>query len=109
MRSASAYTNAIRIATTVRNNKVDYPGRIAKNFNSLNPVCPISPDFSKIEYVGIPLYCNTTNFCPEPKTPCEIYTAGNALTEEPNVLSGGDAYSNYPTLLTGGNAINPCS
>lgn len=50
MRSAAAYTNKIRVETSVRNNKVEYPGKVAKNIDVLAPTCAADPNFQVLEY-----------------------------------------------------------
>lgn len=78
MRSASAYINKVRIDTIVRNNKVEYPGRVARTFQLLAPSCPINPNFEVIDYVGVPSVCKVKNTC----NTCNVdgYTQGFKLT-----------------------------
>lgn len=59
MRSAAAYTNKVRIDAITSNNKVEYPGRLATNIQPLNPSCPTTPNFAVLNYVGVPIGCNT--------------------------------------------------
>lgn len=50
MKSASAYTNAKRVNAITSNNKVEYPGKVAKNIQPLAASCPIDPNFEVLEY-----------------------------------------------------------
>ena len=50
MISAAAYINKIRVETTVKNNKVEYPGKVAININPLAATCSVNPSFQVLEY-----------------------------------------------------------
>jgi hypothetical protein len=54
--SAGAYTHRINVKTEARNGKVQYPGGRAQ-FSPINATCAINPNFSIINYVGIPIKC----------------------------------------------------
>jgi hypothetical protein len=54
--SAQGYTNRIRVQTEGRNNKVQYPGRIASNVNVLSAAVRLSPNYGVVSYTPV-------NFC----------------------------------------------
>jgi len=55
--SASAYTNKIRVETTARNTKVEYPAKVAKNIQPLAPACRADPSFTILSYEKRHVYC----------------------------------------------------
>ena len=57
MSTASAYTNKLRVENTAKNNKVEYPGRVAKNIEPLAPACPANPSFAVLVYTKGHAYC----------------------------------------------------
>lgn len=57
MSTASAYINKIRVETIVKNTKVEYPGKIAKNLEPLAPTCQINPSFTVLTYTRGHSYC----------------------------------------------------
>ena len=57
MRSSACYTNKIRVTTIVKNNKVEYPGKVAKNIEPLAPSCPVNPSFTVLSYTNGSAYC----------------------------------------------------
>jgi hypothetical protein len=57
MRSAASYINKIRVETTAKNNKVEYPGKVAKNVEPLAPACPTNPSFTVLFYTKPHTYC----------------------------------------------------
>lgn len=101
MRSASCYTNKVRVTYAGNNTKVQYPGNVAKTFNIYYPALGCSPNFSVFNYV--------VSKCHKP---CGIravigmpfYTGGNVQTEASDILSGGNEGTETNTILTGGNA-----
>jgi hypothetical protein len=61
MSTASAYINKIRVETTVRNNKVEYPGKVAKNVEHLAATCRTNPSFTVLSYTKAHAYCGLRN------------------------------------------------
>lgn len=57
MRSAAAYINKIRVETTARNNKVEYPGKVANNNEPLAAACRTNPLFTVLSYTKGHAYC----------------------------------------------------
>jgi hypothetical protein len=57
MSTASAYINKIRVESTVRNNKVEYPGKVAKNIEPLAATCSTNPSFTVLSYTKAHSYC----------------------------------------------------
>jgi hypothetical protein len=104
MRTASCYTNKVKIVAYAKNRKVNYQGGVAKNWEILQAALPCSPDFTVQNYVGIPIYCSQTNVCPAAIPLIEIYSGGNAQTQSPNIFSGGDVNTESVVILSGGNA-----
>lgn len=58
MSSAATYINKIRVETIARNNKVEYPGKVAKNNQPLAPTCNINPNFEVLDYKFKPHKCD---------------------------------------------------
>lgn len=57
MPQASSFTNKVRAYTESRNNKVQYPGGIAK-FNQLDALtCPPSLKWVSLKYRALPQIC----------------------------------------------------
>jgi hypothetical protein len=50
MKSASAYTNRVRVTSEAKNRKVEQVGSVATNIGLLQATLPCSPDFSNIQY-----------------------------------------------------------
>lgn len=48
--STACYTNRLRVETIARNNKVEYPGKVAQNYQPFAPSCPIDPNFQVLNY-----------------------------------------------------------
>ena len=108
-RSASCYTNLRKITATAKNNKVDYPGHVAKNWNPLAPTLGCNPIFDVQEYVDIASIC-------QPKRSstiqplCEfdylvlfyIYSGGYSETEDPDHYDGGGVGNTTTVILDGG-------
>lgn len=59
--SSACYTNKIRVETIARNNKVEYPGRVAKNIEPLSPTCRTNPSFDVLNYKNVVAKCNRHN------------------------------------------------
>ena len=57
MSKASAYINKLRVETTARNNKVEYPGKVALNIQPLAPACRTDPAFAVLSYRKSHAYC----------------------------------------------------
>lgn len=63
MRSASCYTDLRRTVAYAKNRKVQYPGGVAKNWETLQAALPCNPNFDIQNYVGVPIWCSQTNAC----------------------------------------------
>lgn len=61
MSTASAYINKKRIDAITSNNKVEYPGKVAKNIQPLAPSCPIQPKFDVLDYKDRSHKCDRKN------------------------------------------------
>lgn len=61
MSSSACYTNKIRVTTITKNNKVEYPGKVAKNIEPLAASCPINPSFTVLSYLKSHAYCGLRN------------------------------------------------
>jgi hypothetical protein len=57
MKSASCYTNKVRVLAEAKNTKVQYPGDVARNWFYLYPAGPCNPNFQVIQYTGRPCFC----------------------------------------------------
>lgn len=57
MKTASAYINKLRVENTAKNNKVEYPGKVASNVQHLAPACRTDPSFTVLSYTHGPVYC----------------------------------------------------
>ena len=67
MRSASCYTNKVKVVSYAKNKKVDYPKHIAKNWETLQATLPCNPDFTVQDYVIV----NCKKVCTGPTGPIE--------------------------------------
>jgi hypothetical protein len=56
MSSAAAYTNRVKVIAQAKNTKVDYPGHVAKNSDTLKATLGCSPNYTIQNYV-------ITNMC----------------------------------------------
>ena len=110
--SASCYTHRIKVKTQARNGKVQYPGGRAQ-FTPLNATCAINPNFTIINYVGIPIGCSTTLgsscYVPPPVGNCtptadQILDGLLSNSSATCILDGGLSSSNYTPILDGGNS-----
>ena len=112
--SAGAYINRIKVQSQARNVKVQYPGGKATNYNPLYATCSSNPNFSILNYVGIPIGCSTTlgSSC-QPSSSClptagEILDGGDSFVGEYVtaicIFDGGFSSSNYTPILSGGNS-----
>lgn len=113
MRSASCYTNLRKTVAYAKNKKVNYPGGVAKNWETLQAALPCNPDFTVQNYVGLPIYCGRTNGCgipilAEPVSPF-IYSGGSAGTETTNLLTGGSVGTEFSSILSGGSTSTESS
>ena len=61
MSSAACYINKIRVETIAKNNKVEYPGKVAKNIQPLAPACNTNPNFSVLNYKNASHKCDRKN------------------------------------------------
>ena len=50
MRTASCYTNKVKVVAYAKNRKVEYPGHVAKNWETLQATLPCNPDFTVQNY-----------------------------------------------------------
>ena len=50
MSSAACYTNKLRVTTEANNTKVEYPGKVGKNFNPLYSTLGCNPRFTVLSY-----------------------------------------------------------
>lgn len=57
MSTASAYINKLRVENIARNNKVEYPGKVASNIQPLAPTCRTDPSFTTLSYKTPSAYC----------------------------------------------------
>ena len=62
MRSASCYTNKVKITAYAKNTKVDYPGHVAKNWETLQAALPCNPEFTVQNYQPT-IACNYNPTC----------------------------------------------
>ena len=63
MRTASCYTNKVKVTAYAKNTKVDYPGHVAKNWEVLQAALPCNPNFDIQNYIpNIPCSKNPTCF-----------------------------------------------
>ena len=62
MRTASCYTNKVKIVAYAKNKKVEYPGGVAKNWETLQATLPCNPDFT-IQTYAASLPCNYNPTC----------------------------------------------
>lgn len=62
MRSASCYTNKVKTVAYAKNRKVDYPGHVAKNWETLQATLPCNPNFDVQNYV-VTMPCGTNPTC----------------------------------------------
>lgn len=87
MKSAAAYTNKRRVSAEASNNKVQYPGNVARNSQSLAPACPINPNFQVLNYIGISLGCQAQLY---KQITVEVitYDGGSSSTEASKILLG---------------------
>jgi len=101
MRSAAAYINKIRVETTVKNNKVEYPGKVAKNVEPLAPGCPVDPNFAVLDYVEIPIGCNSRKKtgCIEPPPPVITYPLVYFI-QDPNLYPFDPGAGNFVSVVT---------
>ena len=61
MRSASCYTDLRKTVAYAKNRKVQYPGGVAKNWETLQAALPCNPNFEVQNYaVGLPCNYNPT-------------------------------------------------
>jgi hypothetical protein len=108
-RTASCYTNLIKIKAQAKNNKVDYPGHVAKNWNPLAPTLGCNPIFDEQNYIDIRELCQpkkSTIIQPE----CAfnyaeivlIYSGGYSETEDPDHYDGGNNSNSTTVILDGG-------
>ena len=108
-RTASCYTNLIKQRAEAKNNKVDYPGHVAKNWNPLAPTLGCNPNFDVQEYIDIRELCQPKKLGtiqPECEFKYEvivtIYSGGYSETEDPDHYDGGSTTNTTTTILDGG-------
>lgn len=114
MRSASCYTNLRKTVAYAKNKKVNYPGGVAKNWETLQAALPCNPDFTVQNYVAVPIYCRKTNGCgvpilSDPVSSFILYSGGSAGTESTTLLTGGSVGTEFSSLLSGGSTSTESS
>lgn len=85
MRSSASFTNRRRVLAEASITKVQYPGRVANNNDSILSVKNCLPDYSELIY-------KTKFCCQPPRIPyfgCNI-DGGNSTTESDTILQGDD-------------------
>lgn len=113
MRSSASFTNKKRVLAEASVTKVQYPGRVANNNDSILSVKNCSPNFDQLEY-------NVRFNCPPPQRipyfGCNI-DGGNSTTESETIILGqGSSFifdgngtcsstSAFGSMLDGGNAL----
>jgi len=68
MRSASCYTDLRKVVAYAKNKKVQYPGGVAKNWETLQAALPCNPDFTVQNYV---VFSCSSNSCTGPNVPVD--------------------------------------
>jgi len=58
MSSSACYTNKVRVLAIAKNTKVEYPGKVAKNWGQLYPAGPCNPNYQILTYTGKPCICS---------------------------------------------------
>lgn len=109
-RSASCYTNLRKMTALAKNNKVDYPGHVAKNWNPLASTLGCNPIFDVQEYIDIASICQPKKLTAVNQPECKfdydvivlIYSGGYSETEDPDHYDGGSTYNTVTTILDGG-------
>ena len=62
--STASYINKLRVTTIAKNNKVEYPGKVAKNIEPLAATCATNPNFTVLTYLNTHHYCRVkTHMC----------------------------------------------
>lgn len=108
-RSASCYTNLRKTTALAKNNKVDYPGHIAKNWNPLASSLGCNPIFDVQEYIDVIALCQPSR-AGSIQQQCQynynvivtIYSGGYSETEDPDHYDGGNTSNATTTILDGG-------
>jgi len=95
MRSASCFTDLRRTVAYAKNRKVQYPGGVAKNWETLQAALPCNPNFEIENYV-IPA-CNGPTSCPPPPPPVQpidlVYTLQDSLVAPTDPGAGYTTYT----------------
>ena len=108
MSSAACYTNRRRVLAEASVTKVQYPGRVATNNDTILSVRNCSPDYDIMNYVTTKPCCVSPIVVPpEPPQPpviSGILDGGNFTTQSMNILDGGNYATESTTILDGGNS-----
>jgi hypothetical protein len=93
MRTASCYTNKVKITAYAKNTKVDYPGHVAKNWELLQAALPCNPNFTVQNYIPPPI-CSGPAACTQAPP---VYIIPLLYTVQDPNLSPDDPGSGYLT------------
>lgn len=106
MSSAACYTNKRRILAQASVTKVQYPGRIAVNNDSIFSVINCNSDYDTIDYITTKPCCVSPIVVPPQPPPSfsDILDGGNYITESTDILDGGNYTTESGTILDGGNS-----
>jgi hypothetical protein len=58
----ASYINKKRVETIAKNNKVEYPGKVAKNIEPLATSCSTNPSYQQLSYNSNPCKCTGKKF-----------------------------------------------
>lgn len=101
--SAQAYTNKRRTQAEASLLKVQYPGRVALNTNSLYSSRNCLPNFQQLNYVDN-ICCKFRRVVQSAPGLGSILDGQNSGTNAPIILDGGNSGTNSTTILDGGNS-----
>ena len=105
MSSAACYTNKRRVIAEASITKVQYPGKIANNNDSILSVQNCSPNFATLAYYTH-IICRKNCHKPGPPEPIldNILEGGSGPDEFTTILDGGNGTTESTTILDGGNS-----
>lgn len=107
----SAYTARRRFISDARVTKVQYPGSIAVNLNTVQSGIYCNPDFTVLNY-AIPCPFGCANLFVPPIVCVDIYDGGLSNTNANIIYEGGNSTTESLNILNGvagncdGNALN---
>ena len=96
------------MTAVAKNNKVDYPGHVAKNWNPLAPTLGCNPIFNENVYLDIRGLCSVQPVPIQPECQFDytiyvyIYSGGYSETEDPDHYDGGATGNTTTFILDGG-------